>query len=91
MNDLLTEMTKAHHSKEIEGFYVDLWDRLYKHDQRSRLDSMKAALEVLKNPPEEFLQEVHNAVFELVSKEELGFILQAAINQTLKDDEDGQR
>ena len=100
MNDLLTEMTKAHHSKEIEGFYVDLWDRLYKHDQRSRLDSMKAALEVLKNPPEEFLEAMVEHMYAMSRLVDLGDthldetdmqrLLQAAINQTLKDDEDGK-
>lgn len=51
------------------------------------MQSMAAALEALKAPPEKFLQEVHNAVYELVSKDELRFILQAAISQALKEGE----
>ena len=85
-------MAKAHWKSEmlrnnnchIEDDVLDaMWKTTPEHVKAHYTADMAAALEILKNP----LEEAHNAVYKYVSKDELGLILQAAINQTLKDDE----
>lgn len=98
MNNLLTEMTKAHHNNGFgTGSRLFHWDSITDGSKAGHIADMKAALEVLKNPPEEFLEAMVEHMYAMSRRVDLSDthldetdmqrLLQSAINQTLKDDE----
>lgn len=86
--ELLEAMAKAR--RDNDGAAVR-WEHLSDGVKALEIADMKAALEILKNPPEEFLEAMVVRVYRKINmcseKETMQAALIAAINQTLKEGE----
>lgn len=97
MNNLLEKMAEANYNKDVGIDSPQTWEVLPEFVRADLLDNMKAALEVLKNPPAEFLEAMLSMNDQMehlrasvgfeIGKSDMHAILQAAINQTLKESE----
>ena len=101
MNNLPEQMAKAHYEKKFKsiagGFNFCPWELLPATETKPMVERMKAALEILKNPPEEFLEAMLSmddqmadrraSVGSNIGTRDMRAILQAAINQTLNNEE----
>lgn len=94
--ELLEAMAIKAHNKErdLEGHIGKKefdWDHLSEDGKQDARECMAAALEALKDPPEEFLEAMVVRVYRKINmcseKETMQAALIAAINQTLKEGE----
>lgn len=94
--ELLEAMAiKAHNKQRDLNGHVGKkefdWDRLSEDGKQDGIECMAAALEVLKDPPDEFLEAMVVRVYRKLNmcseKETMQAALIAAINQTLKEGE----